>query len=131
MPGGEAVGVPAPTARRSDPETSHEAARLKSGTGIASRLMQIQANTVEFFPTYMVVTNFHDSDLAGWCDEERGIVARDRGLLVEAGYVEPARDGVLAKQLTTMGPRGRNVLLWRITRTGIAEARRLKELLDD
>lgn len=97
-------------ARASDPPTSRAAAqsldlnaRCRAALAAAFRLRLRQAN-------------FTDSELAAEVGDDRNIVARRRGDLVEQGLVEPAYCEF--EQVTRLGPRGRHEQCWVLTELG-------------
>lgn len=94
-----------PNARLSDPWTSAKAAAYKS----SAKLRRTCRIGVDQFAR----AHFHDQQLAEAVGDDRNIVARERLSLVELGFVERAMDG--DHQLSTRGPRGRDVLLWQFT----------------
>lgn len=102
-------------ARESDPETSKAAARAvnikKSCDAVLAALWRRRTD----FQT------FTDGDLAALMHDERSIVARRRGDLVELyGFAEPClRDG---EQETRPGRRGRFEAVWLLTPEGWARA---------
>lgn len=102
--------------RRSDPQTSHEAAPDHDGR--ATVRSQVLAAAVE-----LIV--FSDSELTDKLNQtlpvpmDRSRVARRRKDLCEAGLVEPYHRPSGGPQVKTLGPEGRRQLLWRITQEGI------------
>lgn len=106
--------LPGLHARRTDPITSQEAGARVHPRSAMRVLRVIQVATT----AYEGDLPFTDGMLAGWCDDERNIVARRRKDLVDLGFVQQVVS--FTGPLYQMGPRGRNELLWCLTVDGWA-----------
>lgn len=134
---GEGAATPSPASRMADPPTSADADRLVDRNERCRELLEAIVRNVRGRPETDGVDGrwFTDGDLAEWVGEERNIVARRRGDLVDVGLVEGVRaicdepDCECKNrfiQRKKVGRRNRFEDLWRLTQDG---ARRGLELV--
>lgn len=101
--------TPIAHARRSDPDTSREAAN-----DISPALREIQ-RTVLRFAAMCGVRGFTDPELSDYFDTTSSTYRTRRSELVAMGMVEDTGERV------AIGPKGRRHAIWRITAKGQAE----------
>jgi len=113
VPRGE-VNLPAPTARHTDPATSHAAAQDASLSASQGRLLALR--TLAAHPAGL--TDFDLADLTGWqqtsIGKRRGECVK-AGLVVAAYYLGPDGEPHLVKRTA---PSGSQAIVWRITDAG-------------
>lgn len=100
-----------PTARRTDPETSHRAAdRMKPLAG-ADRITVLIAH-------FSHCGGLTDFELASFLGRQQTSVGKRRGELRDVGYIE-------ATEIKRPAPSGSGAIVWRITERGKRAAREL------
>lgn len=99
-------------ARRSDPDTSHEAA-----LGISGRVSEVQRAVLDYAAT-VGAAGFIDPDLAAHFGNSSSTYRSRRAELVGLGLIHDTG----ARK--TVGEKGRRFAVWRITDKGRAEALR-------
>lgn len=104
--------TPLAHARRTDPDTSREAAN-----DISSALRQIQIAVLQF-AAMCGVRGFTDPELSDYFDTTSSTYRTRRSELVTMGMVEDTGERV------AVGPKGRRHAIWRITPKGQAEVMR-------
>ena len=101
-----------PVARRTDPETSHQAARRAAHTAATHRAVALRELVAA---GHAGLTDF---ELAARCHSQQTSIGKRRGELVRMGLVEATSE-------TRPAPSGAQATVWRVTEAGVREAGRM------